>query len=84
MYLKTLDVLYPSDKHHTKFWFIFAREQMEKTKPLLAKKGRASFLGERSIGHLDPGSVSSFIIFETLCLSLIGEKEIVNELREQL
>ncbi|QFY03611.1 dihydroxyacetone kinase subunit L (plasmid) [Bacillus cereus] len=63
---------------------IFAREQMEKTKPLLAKKGRASFLGERSIGHLDPGAVSSFIIFETLCLSLIGEKEIVNELREQL
>ncbi|MCI4252632.1 dihydroxyacetone kinase subunit L [Bacillus sp. CCB-MMP212] len=63
---------------------IFAREQMEKTKPLLAKRGRASFLGERSIGHLDPGAVSSFIIFETLCLSLIGEKDIINEIREQL
>jgi dihydroxyacetone kinase-like protein len=32
------------------------------TVPLLATKGRASYLGERSIGHLDPGAASSAII----------------------
>ncbi|WP_302104702.1 dihydroxyacetone kinase subunit DhaL [Polycladomyces zharkentensis] len=45
----------------------YAREQMENTKGLEAKKGRASFLGKRSIGHLDPGAVSSYLLFETLC-----------------
>jgi dihydroxyacetone kinase-like protein len=39
-----------------------AKEGMESTKPMIAKKGRASFLKERSIGHLDPGAVSCFII----------------------
>jgi dihydroxyacetone kinase-like protein len=51
----------------------YAKEQMEKTKELEAKKGRAFFLGIRSIGHLDPGAVSSFFLFETLCLALLGE-----------
>ena len=32
------------------------------TVPLLATKGRASYLGERSIGHLDPGAVSSTLL----------------------
>ena len=32
------------------------------TWPLLATKGRASYLGERSVGHLDPGAVSSTIL----------------------
>ena len=32
------------------------------TEPLLATKGRASYLGERSIGHLDPGAVSTSLI----------------------
>ena len=41
-----------------------AREGAEATKPLKATKGRASYLGERSIGHLDPGAVSSAIILE--------------------
>lgn len=36
------------------------------TKDLEAKKGRASYLGERSIGHLDPGAVSSGYLFEAL------------------
>lgn len=36
------------------------------TKPLEAKKGRASYLGERSIGHLDPGAVSSGYLFDAL------------------
>jgi dihydroxyacetone kinase-like protein len=36
------------------------------TIPLLARKGRASYLGGRSIGHLDPGAASSAILVRTL------------------
>ncbi|MDK1726644.1 dihydroxyacetone kinase subunit DhaL [Dellaglioa algida] len=39
---------------------------VEATKALVATKGRASYLGERSIGHIDPGSMSSGYLFETL------------------
>ncbi len=38
----------------------------EHTKELVAKKGRASYVGERAIGHIDPGSASSAILFESL------------------
>ncbi len=38
----------------------------EATKPMLAIRGRASFLGERSIGHVDPGARSSALIIRTL------------------
>lgn len=43
-----------------------AKHAMESTKDLEAKKGRAAYLRERSIGHLDPGSVSSYYIFTSL------------------
>jgi dihydroxyacetone kinase-like protein len=43
-----------------------ARDAAEKTTPLLAHKGRASYLGERSIGHQDPGATSSAILLESL------------------
>ena len=46
---------------------------LESTRALHARKGRASFLGERSIGHLDPGARSSQLIVETVCASLRGE-----------
>lgn len=36
------------------------------TIPMQAKKGRASYLGERSIGHQDPGATSSLYMLETL------------------
>jgi len=36
------------------------------TEPMVAKKGRASYLGERSVGHLDPGAVSSGYLFTAL------------------
>jgi phosphoenolpyruvate---glycerone phosphotransferase subunit DhaL len=36
------------------------------TEPLVARKGRASYLGERSIGHLDPGATSTALLFESL------------------
>ena len=41
-----------------------AREGMESTKDLISKRGRSSRLGERSIGHIDPGAASSFFIIE--------------------
>ena len=39
-----------------------ARKGMEETIPLVAKKGRASYLGERSAGHQDPGATSSYYL----------------------
>lgn len=39
-----------------------ADQALAATKPMLATKGRASFLGERSIGHLDPGARSSALL----------------------
>ncbi|MFC6181708.1 dihydroxyacetone kinase subunit DhaL [Lactiplantibacillus daowaiensis] len=41
-------------------------DAVESTKPMIAKKGRASYLGERSVGHLDPGAVSSGYLFTAL------------------
>lgn len=43
-----------------------AKLGMESTKDIIATKGRASYLGERSIGHIDPGSMSSYIIIKTI------------------
>jgi dihydroxyacetone kinase-like protein len=42
-----------------------AEEGMKATIPMLATKGRASYLGERSIGHQDPGATSSWLILKT-------------------
>lgn len=39
---------------------------VEKTKNMKATKGRASYLGERSIGHIDPGAMSSAYLFESM------------------
>ena len=39
-----------------------ARDAAEKTIPMRAIRGRASFLGERSVGHMDPGARSSALI----------------------
>jgi len=49
-----------------------AAERAEATVPMKAIKGRASFLGERSIGHMDPGARSSQIMIETVCDVLEG------------
>ncbi len=43
---------------------------MEATIPMLATKGRASYLGERSIGHQDPGATSSNLLLRALADSL--------------
>jgi phosphoenolpyruvate---glycerone phosphotransferase subunit DhaL len=41
-----------------------AREGMESTVPMVARKGRASYLGERSAGHQDPGATSSHLLLK--------------------
>ncbi len=47
-----------------------AEQGMKDTIPLQARKGRASYLGERSIGHQDPGATSSHLILNALLTAL--------------
>ena len=47
-----------------------ARDGVEYTKTIVATKGRASYLGERSLGHQDPGATSSMLMLEALFESL--------------
>jgi phosphoenolpyruvate---glycerone phosphotransferase subunit DhaL len=47
-----------------------AEQGMKDTIPLQARKGRASYLGERSIGHQDPGATSSYLILNALLETL--------------
>ncbi len=47
-----------------------AEQGMKDTIPLQAKKGRASYLGERSIGHQDPGATSSYLLLNALLNAL--------------
>lgn len=42
----------------------FIQDAIESTKPMKATKGRASYVGDRSIGHIDPGAYSSGLLFE--------------------
>jgi phosphoenolpyruvate---glycerone phosphotransferase subunit DhaL len=46
---------------------IVAASAAEATIPMLATRGRASFLGERSIGHMDPGARSTALMVATMC-----------------
>ena len=48
-----------------------AEKGMLCTKDMLATKGRASFLGERSIGHIDPGARSSQLAIDAICNQFI-------------
>jgi dihydroxyacetone kinase-like protein len=47
-----------------------AREGTKTTIPLVARKGRASYLGERSAGHQDPGATSTALLFQAAAESL--------------
>jgi dihydroxyacetone kinase-like protein len=47
-----------------------AEEGMIATIPMLARKGRASYLGERSIGHQDPGATSSWLLIRSAAETL--------------
>lgn len=50
-----------------------AKEGAAATEPLQATKGRASYLGERSKGHLDPGAVSTSLILAAAVAAAKGE-----------
>jgi dihydroxyacetone kinase-like protein len=49
---------------------IAAEEGLKSTVPLVARKGRASYLGERSAGHPDPGATSTLILFRSAAETL--------------
>lgn len=51
-----------------------ARRGMEDTIPMLARKGRASYLGERSIGHQDPGATSAYLLVDSMS-RIFGESQ---------
>ena len=50
-----------------------AKKGMLSTKDLIATKGRASFLGERAKGHIDPGARSSQLAIETICNTILNK-----------
>ena len=80
-----LDVLIPvsnelrklSDKDDAKHIAKKIKETAEKgmlsTKYLIATKGRASFLGERAKGHIDPGARSSQLAIEAICNTILNK-----------
>ncbi len=49
-----------------------ARESAEATRSMLAKRGRAAYTGERSIGTLDAGAVAMAVMFEAICKAWIS------------
>jgi dihydroxyacetone kinase-like protein len=51
---------------------LVAKEGMISTKDIIATKGRASFLGERAKGHIDPGARSSQLAIEAICNQFIN------------
>ncbi|HWC70624.1 MAG TPA: dihydroxyacetone kinase subunit DhaL [Actinomycetota bacterium] len=50
-----------------------AEDGMRATTPLVARKGRASYLGERSAGHQDPGATSSALLLRTVADTWAGD-----------
>ena len=46
---------------------LIAEKGMESTKDIIATKGRASYVGERSLGHIDPGAASSYLMIKVIC-----------------
>jgi dihydroxyacetone kinase-like protein len=51
-----------------------ASEAVARTVPMQATKGRASFLGARSVGHADPGAQSSCVLLHAVCNSLEAQQ----------
>lgn len=49
-----------------------AREGMERTKDMVAKVGKAKTLGERSLGHPDPGALSTYLMLQLMMEYVIG------------
>jgi len=51
-----------------------AEQGMKATTPLVARKGRASYLGARSAGHQDPGATSSWLLLRAAAEALAGDE----------
>ncbi len=51
-----------------------ATEAVARTAPMQATKGRASYLGSRSVGHIDPGARSSCVLLQAVCGTLEGRQ----------
>ena len=47
-----------------------AEQQLPKIQKLMARKGRAAYLGQRSIGHQDPGAMSSYLMLQVAAQNL--------------
>lgn len=52
-----------------------AEQGMLSTRDMVASKGRAAFLGERAIGHIDPGAKSSQVMICTVCDLALAERQ---------
>lgn len=72
-YLASAEALEASDQEVARRAVAIARDGMERTRDMVALKGRASFLKERSAGHLDPGAVSSFLMIEVIAEQVLNE-----------
>ena len=53
---------------------VAASEAVARTVPMQATKGRASFLGARSVGHVDPGAKSSCVLLHAVCKTLEAQQ----------
>lgn len=53
-----------------------AKKGMKDTIPLIARKGRAQYLSERSKGHQDPGATSSYLIIKTIIEGVLDDNRI--------
>jgi phosphoenolpyruvate---glycerone phosphotransferase subunit DhaL len=53
-----------------------ARKGMESTKEMVAKMGRASRLGERTLGHQDAGATSCYLILRSMAIGLAQDVKI--------
>ena len=51
-----------------------AEAGLKSTIPLMARRGRASYLGERSINHQDPGATSTFFLFQSAAETLVSKQ----------
>ena len=50
-----------------------AEAGMRSTIPIQARKGRASYLGERSVGHQDPGATSTALVIRALQKAVVQQ-----------
>jgi dihydroxyacetone kinase-like protein len=61
----------PPDRAFRAAWKA-AEQGRDDTIPMVARKGRASYLGERSAGHQDPGATSAALLFEAAAGAFAG------------